>query len=145
VDHVRATEDDGRVTEDDGRVAGSDGAGLVGVFAADLPYLTAEAVGVLVGAVAGGVDGAVFVDGRGRRQLLCGVWRVEALRGAVERLGEPEGRSMRAVFGGLSVAEVSWAGHGPGPAPYFDCDTDEDLRRADVAHARHDDGKGAWR
>jgi molybdopterin-guanine dinucleotide biosynthesis protein A len=94
-----------------------------------LPYLTAEAVAVLVGAVVGGVDGAVFVDERGKRQLLCGVWRVDALRGGVERLGDPVGKSMRAVFAGLVVAEVRW--EGGGPAPYFDCDTDEDLRRAE--------------
>jgi hypothetical protein len=101
---------------------------LVGVFAADLPYLTGEAVGVLVDAVTAGVDGAVFVDERGKRQQLCGVWRAQALRAAVARLGDPAGKSMRAVFDGLVVAEVRWGGDGP--APYFDCDTDEDLRRA---------------
>lgn len=103
---------------------------LVGVFAADLPYLTGEAVAVLVGAVTGGVDGAVFVDERGKRQLLCGVWRAGALRAGVDRLGGGAvGKSMRAVFDGLVVAEVRW--ERGGPAPYFDCDTDEDLRRAD--------------
>jgi molybdopterin-guanine dinucleotide biosynthesis protein A len=105
--------------------------GLVGVFAADLPHLTAGAVQVLVNAVvdgAGRVDGAVFVDERGKRQLLCGVWRGDALRSGVERLGDPVGRSMRAVFGGLVVAEVRW--EQDGPSPYFDCDTDEDLTRA---------------
>jgi molybdenum cofactor guanylyltransferase len=101
---------------------------LVGVFAADLPYLTGEAVGVLVDAVTAGVDGAVFVDERGKRQQLCGVWRAQALRAGVARLGDPVGKSMRAVFDGLVVAEVRW--EGDGPAPYFDCDTDEDLRRA---------------
>ncbi|MET7422355.1 NTP transferase domain-containing protein [Dactylosporangium sp. NPDC005555] len=110
-----------------------EGPELVGVFAADLPHLTAAAVGVLIGAISDGVDGAVFVDGRGKRQLLCGVWRAEALRGAVERLGEAEGKSMRAVFEGLVVAEVGWGR--AGPAPYYDCDTDEDLRRAEGASA----------
>ncbi|MFF5230463.1 molybdenum cofactor guanylyltransferase [Dactylosporangium sp. NPDC000521] len=111
------------------RAAAGEGPALVGLFAADLPHLTAEGVEVLVAAVAGGADGAVFVDGRGKRQLLCGVWRAGALRDAVERLGAPEGRSMRAVFDGLDVVEVEWTGSGP--APYFDCDTEEDLRRAD--------------
>ncbi|MEV4131035.1 NTP transferase domain-containing protein [Dactylosporangium sp. NPDC049742] len=106
-----------------------EGPALVGLFAADLPYLTAEGVGVLVAAVGSHADGAVFVDGRGKRQLLCGVWRAGALRDAVERLGAPEGRSMRAVLDGLDVVEVEWTGSGP--APYFDCDTEEDLRRAD--------------
>ncbi|MGI5179755.1 molybdenum cofactor guanylyltransferase [Dactylosporangium sp. CA-152071] len=106
-----------------------EGPALVGLFAADLPYLTAEGVEVLLAAVESHADGAVFVDGRGKRQLLCGVWRAGALRDAVERLGAPEGRSMRAVLDGLDVVEVEWTGSGP--APYFDCDTEEDLRRAD--------------
>ncbi len=101
---------------------------LVGLFAADLPHLTAEAVSVLVDAVVGGVDGAVFVDERGKRQLLCGVWRADALRAGVGRLGEAAGKSMRAVFEGLVVAEVGW--ERGGAAPYFDCDTDDDLRQA---------------
>ncbi|WSG43401.1 NTP transferase domain-containing protein [Dactylosporangium sp. NBC_01737] len=117
-------------TSGEGGGSAAVGAGLVGVFAADLPYLTGEAVGVLVGAVgAARVDGAVYVDERGKRQLLCGVWREAALREGVGRLGDPVGKSMRAVFDGLVVAEVRW--EGDGPAPYFDCDTDEDLRRAE--------------
>ncbi|MEV0565805.1 NTP transferase domain-containing protein [Dactylosporangium sp. NPDC050588] len=111
------------------RAASEEGPALVGLFAADLPYLTVEGVGVLVAAVEEDVDGAVFVDGRGKRQLLCGVWRAGALRDAVERLGPAAGRSMRAVLDGLDVVEVEWTGSGP--APYFDCDTEEDLRRAD--------------
>ncbi len=119
---------------------GSGPAALIGVFAADLPHLTAEAVGVLVAAVGDGVDGAVFVDGRGKRQLLCGVWRAAALRGGVERLGDPVGKPMRAVFDGLVVAEVGW--ERGGVVPYFDCDTDEDLRRAEQQQARRT-GAGA--
>lgn len=89
---------------------------------------------MLVAAVGQGVDGAVFVDGRGKRQLLCGVWRAGALRSGVERLGDPVGKSMRAVFDGLVVAEVGW--ERGGVDPYFDCDTDEDLRRAEQQQAR---------
>ncbi|MEV4507684.1 NTP transferase domain-containing protein [Dactylosporangium sp. NPDC049525] len=122
-------------------IPSADRAALVGVFAADLPHLTGEAVAVLVDAVTAGVDGAVFVDERGKRQLLCGVWRVHALRAGVERLGDPVGKSMRAVFDGLGVAEVRW--EGGGPAPYFDCDTDEDLRRADEQPARGPAAPGA--
>ncbi|MFC5005226.1 molybdenum cofactor guanylyltransferase [Dactylosporangium cerinum] len=120
-------------TASPGGLAGK-GSDLVGVFAADLPHLTPEAVQVLVSAVDGGtgrVDGAVFVDERGKRQLLCGVWRGDALRRGVERLGDPVGKSMRAVFGGLVIAEVRW--ERDGPSPYFDCDTEEDLSRASGA------------
>ncbi|GAB3867358.1 hypothetical protein GCM10027610_121670 [Dactylosporangium cerinum] len=38
---------------------------------------------------------------------------------------------MRAVFGGLVIAEVRW--ERDGPSPYFDCDTEEDLSRASGA------------
>lgn len=81
-----------------------------------------------------GPDGACFVDGDGRRQSLCGVWRVAALRAAVQRLtvergGSLSGAPVRALLAGLVVREVAWSGEGP--PPWFDCDTDEDVRRAE--------------
>ncbi|WP_435819092.1 molybdenum cofactor guanylyltransferase [Micromonospora ureilytica] len=79
-------------------------------------------------------DGACFVDGNGRRQSLCGVWRVAALRSALDRLtvergGSLSGAPVRALLAGLVVREVAWSGEGP--PPWFDCDTDEDVRRAE--------------
>ncbi|WP_430503309.1 molybdenum cofactor guanylyltransferase [Micromonospora trifolii] len=79
-------------------------------------------------------DGACFVDGDGRRQSLCGVWRVAALRSAFDRLtvergGSLSGAPVRALLAGLVVREVAWSGEGP--PPWFDCDTDEDVRRAE--------------
>ncbi|MEU8126491.1 NTP transferase domain-containing protein [Micromonospora sp. NPDC049049] len=79
-------------------------------------------------------DGACFVDGGGRRQSLCGIWRVTALRAAVDRLavergGSLSGAPVRALLAGLVVSEVAWSGEGP--PPWFDCDTDEDVRRAE--------------
>ncbi|MEU4472529.1 NTP transferase domain-containing protein [Micromonospora sp. NPDC023888] len=79
-------------------------------------------------------DGACFVDGDGRRQSLCGVWRVAALRAALDRLtvergGRLSGAAVRALLAGLVVREVPWSGDGP--PPWFDCDTDEDVRRAE--------------
>ena len=80
------------------------------------------------------MDGACFVDGGGRRQLLCGVWRVTALVGALDGLaaerGGLDGASMRALFGRLRVREETWAASGV--PPWFDCDTEEDLRRAEI-------------
>ncbi|MCG5437078.1 bifunctional protein IspD/ispF, partial [Micromonospora sp. PSH25] len=81
-----------------------------------------------------GPDGACFVDGDGRRQSLCGVWRVAALREALHRLtvergGTLSGAPVRALLAGLVVREVAWSGEGP--PPWFDCDTDEDVRRAE--------------
>ncbi|MEU8420075.1 NTP transferase domain-containing protein [Micromonospora sp. NPDC048835] len=133
---------------------------LVALLAADLPLLTRAAIGDLLNhldletsdtepardglapapSARGGPaserrpDGACFVDGDGRRQSLCGVWRVAALRAAVHRLtaergGSLSGAPVRALLAGLVVREVAWSGEGP--PPWFDCDTDEDVRRAE--------------
>lgn len=102
----------------------------VAVLAADLPFLDPEAVAALHTALtSGGHDGVVFVDESGRRQLLCGVWRVASLRAALSRLPDSAGASMRGLLVDLSVAEERWSR--PGPPPWFDCDTQEDLERAE--------------
>ncbi|WP_422737499.1 molybdenum cofactor guanylyltransferase [Micromonospora sp. WMMD729] len=131
---------------------------VVALLAADLPLLTRAAIGDLLthlaaaespalaapadgpsGPRAGAVrapepvDGVCFVDADGRRQSLCGVWRVDALRTALaglaaERDGGLAGAAVRALTARLVVREVPWAG--AGPPPWFDCDTDEDVRRA---------------
>ncbi|GAB3502682.1 hypothetical protein GCM10027575_05790 [Phytohabitans suffuscus] len=105
----------------------------VALLAADLPFLTASAVAHLRHELdTSTVDGALYVDGGARRQLLCGVWRTAALRAALDRLATGRGlpgASMRALFAELSVREVAWTE--PGPPPWFDCDTDEDLRQAE--------------
>ena len=74
------------------------------------------------------------MDGDGRRQQLCAVWRLPALRTALDRLaatrgGTLDGAPVRGLLTGVAVCEVSWSGSGP--PPWFDCDTDEDVRRAE--------------
>jgi molybdopterin-guanine dinucleotide biosynthesis protein A len=113
------------------------GLAAVALLAADLPMLDPAAVRTLREALAGppgkppGV--AVFVDAGGRRQSLCGVWRAGVLRAAlrreVERRGSLAGAAVRGLLAGVPVAEVSWSGSGP--PPWFDCDTDADIRRAE--------------
>ncbi|MEV8514317.1 NTP transferase domain-containing protein [Dactylosporangium sp. NPDC051484] len=104
---------------------------LVALLAADLPLLTGKSIEMLARAVdEGGVEGAVFLDGEGRRQLLCGVWRTSALAETIARHGVVEGASLRALVAGLDVREVRWERPQP---PYFDCDTEEDLRRMDAS------------
>ena len=96
----------------------------VALLAADLPVLTTAAVTALRRALAGtGADGAVFVDDTGRRQWLCGVWRAAPLR---EALSGGRAGALGAVLGGLAVTGVR-AERGV-PPPWFDCDTDADLR-----------------
>ncbi|WP_431943617.1 NTP transferase domain-containing protein [Micromonospora marina] len=77
---------------------------------------------------------ACYVDGEGRRQHLCAIWRFADLRAALDRLavtrgGSLDGAPVRGLLAGLVVREVSWSGSGP--PPWFDCDTDEDVRRAE--------------
>ncbi|MEV6526219.1 NTP transferase domain-containing protein [Longispora sp. NPDC051575] len=100
------------------------GVGAVALLAADLPLLTTGALDALAGALPDH-DGALYVDGDGRRQLLCGLWRVEALR---DRLAtaDPDGMPLRKLVAGLRVAELT------DPAePWFDCDTPEQLAEAE--------------
>ena len=104
------------------------------LLAADLPLLTREAIDVLRLTVESvPMQGAVYRDAEGRRQMLCGVWRTAALRDAMDRLdterGGLRGASVRELMEHLRVAEVSW--RRPGPPPWFDCDTDDDLRIAE--------------
>jgi molybdopterin-guanine dinucleotide biosynthesis protein A len=105
----------------------------VAILAADLPFLTAPAIARLRQQLASStVDGALYVDAGGRRQLLCGLWRTTSLGTALRHLSAERGlagASMRALLAGLDVAEVAWTD--PGPPPWFDCDTDEDLRQAE--------------
>ncbi|ROP31173.1 molybdenum cofactor guanylyltransferase [Couchioplanes caeruleus] len=104
------------------------------LLAADLPLLTGEAIDVLRLTVESApLEGAVYRDAEGRRQALCGVWRTNALRDAVSKLAEERGglhgASMHALLEHLRFIEVSW--RRPGPPPWFDCDTDDDLRTAE--------------
>lgn len=104
----------------------------VAVLAADLPFLDPDAVAALHSALASDTrDGVVFVDESGRRQLLCGAWRVAPLRAAIaaQATSGLAGASMRGLLAGLSVTEERWTR--PGPPPWYDCDTQEDLERAE--------------
>ncbi|MEV4412473.1 NTP transferase domain-containing protein [Catellatospora sp. NPDC049609] len=76
---------------------------------------------------ADGPDVALFVDDDGRAQHLCAMWRIGALRAALPE--RPHGASMRAVLDGVDVARVRWTG--AGPPPWYDCDTPDELRRAE--------------
>jgi molybdopterin-guanine dinucleotide biosynthesis protein A len=108
---------------------------LTALLAADLPLLTADAVRMLAERLLeSAADGVVYLDDTGQRQLLCGMWRTSALRSALDRVREERGgtltgASMRGLVTDLTVAELSWTGSGV--PPWFDCDTDEDVRRAE--------------
>ena len=99
--------------------------GTVLVLAADLPFI-AEAVTPLVGALeAADAECAVLVDPGGRRNPLATAWRRDALRRALDAVGELDGARAFALLDHVRVVEVADAG---GWAE--DCDTPEDLARA---------------
>jgi molybdopterin-guanine dinucleotide biosynthesis protein A len=109
-------------------------ADVVAIVAADLPLLTADAIRQLVETVEHGrVDGATYIDGDGHRQWLCGAWRTAAVAERLAVIGELRGgdlagAALRDLFGPLAVAEVR---HDGDPPPWFDCDTDDDIRRVE--------------
>lgn len=51
-------------------------------------------------------EAAVLVDGTGRRQPLCAVYRMPALIRALDELGDPRGRGMHELLDHLAVAQV---------------------------------------
>ncbi len=103
----------------------------VATLAADLPFLDAATVLELRSALAAaGGAVALLVDGGGRDQPLCALWRTDALRAALARVGGPAGVSLRAVVAAAPGEVLRRVVTRDGPPPWFDCDTDEDLSRA---------------
>ncbi len=96
------------------------------VLAADLPFI-AEALGPLRALLAGGsADATALVDPTGRINYLAAAWRTAALYAALDRLGDPAGRPVRALYDSVEVSYL----------PDFDafgadCDTPADLQLAE--------------
>ena len=96
------------------------------VIAADLPFLTAAAVGQLRGALTTGV--ALAVDDGGEDQRLCAAWRAEGLRYALAAIGDATDASVRRLIAAApDVVRLHLTGD---PPPWFDCDMPDDLARA---------------
>ena len=73
------------------------------VLAVDMPLVTPETVvrlGLAADADRDG-DGALLVDGDGRRQYLCALYRTEALLAAAPPLEAQHGLAMRRLLDGL--------------------------------------------
>ena len=105
---------------------------VVALLAGDLPFLTAGLVRALRERLTG--DGVLVVDDTGRDQLLLGVWRTAALRGAVADVDGPT--SVRRVLAPLAVRRLHPEVESGRPPPWTDCDTPADLARARAAAAR---------
>jgi len=101
----------------------------VTVVAGDLPLLQPTDIERLTSALAIGDDGALFVDADGRQQWLCGVWRTAAIDERLASFGTLAGGALRKLFAPMRIVEVR-----PDAIelpPFYDCDTDDDIRRVE--------------
>ena len=130
----------------------------VAVLAADLPFLRARHLRILLGALPAGsarptrptspagpggpLSGVIMVDDGGRRQWLAGCWRTAVLRTAMQAYS---GNSLHGLLRPLEPALLTPALLTPAqldpaqrrydlargePPPWLDCDTADDLTRA---------------
>jgi molybdopterin-guanine dinucleotide biosynthesis protein A len=114
-------------------------AGHTIIVAGDLPLLRPDAIRALVrAATEPGRDGAVFVDADLRPQWLCGAWRTTAIRDRLDALtglrGTLANASLRALLEPLRFARIRL--DDGGMPPFYDCDTQEDIRRVEEWLAR---------
>ncbi|MBS2531313.1 NTP transferase domain-containing protein [Catenulispora sp. NF23] len=79
-------------------------AGLVAVFAADLPFLDAEAVTVLRRSLT--ADAVLYTDARGKDQLLAALYRRNKLAAALEALPGLRGARLFSVLNTLEVTRI---------------------------------------
>jgi molybdopterin-guanine dinucleotide biosynthesis protein A len=93
---------------------------LVVVLAVDMPFVTTATVSRLM--LSAEDDGALLLDGAGRRQFLCGLYRSQALLAAAPPVEEQHGLPMHRLVSGLRLAEVPALGW-----EARDVDTWEDL------------------
>ncbi len=111
-----------------GQLGGPTGpsSGRVAVLAADLPFLRAAHLHVLLAATEGD-RGAVMVDAEGYPQWLAGCWPERTLAAAAAGY---TGSSLRGLMAPLRPAQVVIEPEPGEPPPWLDCDTEADLSRA---------------
>jgi molybdenum cofactor guanylyltransferase len=117
----------------------------VALLAADLPFLRGQQLSALLaaGSADGGADrgvapdryagaagGAVLADAGERPQWLAGVWRA---RGLTDALASYPGDTLRGLLAPLRPILLRCPAAGSGRAPWFDCDTPQDLAAARAA------------
>jgi molybdopterin-guanine dinucleotide biosynthesis protein A len=105
------------------RPGGSD---LVGLFAADLAFLTPDAVAQLISA-ATSLAGALFDDDTGRPQWLCSVWPAGLLYGRVSAEPAIAGSALRTLLADVPATHLTSR---TVPPPWYDCDTEDALAQA---------------
>jgi molybdopterin-guanine dinucleotide biosynthesis protein A len=113
------------------------------VLSADLPFLEADTVRRLLGALrAGGADGVLLTDADGRDQPLVAAYRAAALRRELAALtdahGGLTGLPLRRLTGALDLTRV------PDPVASFDCDTWDDIATARARIREHGHVLDEW-
>lgn len=99
-------------------------ASVLVLLAADLPFLDPATVGLLLE-----VPGTMLVDETGRDQLLCASFGTADLRRALDGVRVANGW-LAPVLLPLVRRRVAPPAPSGRPAPWSDCDTEDDLRRA---------------
>lgn len=100
---------------------------FVALIATDMPYATAV-VNHLTQSLLHCDDGVVPMDAEGVPQTLCAIYRANALREAIIKLGDPHGRSMRALTSLLQLKYIDLSAELK--SRLLDIDTPADLQRA---------------
>jgi molybdopterin-guanine dinucleotide biosynthesis protein A len=110
---------------------------VVVVVACDMPMLTTGTIERLRSTLAAShpADATMLVDDNGRRQLLAGAYRRQALTIALHTLGDPQNQSMRALVATMRIIDVVSVG-----SEALDCDTWDDVRRSQAMLRRGDEG-----
>ncbi len=100
----------------------------VAVIAVDIPWSAPVVVRLVAElALSDDADAVIPVDAEGRRQLLCSAWRTAGLAAALDRLGDPSGRSVRDLVDGVPIRERPLTDSEA--AMLADIDTPQDLAR----------------
>lgn len=100
-------------------------ASVVLLLGGDTPFLSDSTIGRLLSSTTAGAAVTSCLDSTGHLQYLCSAWQYEVFRAQVERIGEPAGVPLRALFEGLSPECIACD-----PDELRDIDTPEDLARA---------------
>ncbi|MDP1719811.1 MAG: molybdenum cofactor guanylyltransferase [Candidatus Nanopelagicaceae bacterium] len=100
---------------------------FVALIATDMPF-AAAVIHDLANSLESSIDGLVPLDAEGVPQTLCAIYRTSALRNALAKLGDPQGRSMRSLAALLELREIELSA--TLKSRLLDIDTPEELQQA---------------
>lgn len=100
---------------------------FVALIATDMPF-AAAVIHDLANSLKSSIDGIVPLDREGIPQTLCAIYRTDALKKAIEKLGSPQGRSMRSLAALLQLREIELPTSLK--SRLLDIDTPEELQQA---------------